>query len=369
MLHTYSFLSKKCYYCDFCAYMNVENRVEPYIKNLIKEIKLYQERLNIEIDTIHIGGGTPSYVDAKYIEEIVNEIKKFKIEKIKEFTIECNPNSISKEKLAIYKDIGINRISLGVQSFDDEVLKEIGRNHTADIALKDIDMIRDAGFDNLSFDLMLNLPRQTYKSVKNELAMVKKISPEHISWYSLILEEGSRFYALDKKGKLGLMEDDLEVVIFSYLVDSLDKLGLKRYEISNFAKASKESIHNKKYWNIDDYIAFGLGASGFLSNKRYTNTRNFVKYDKAIREARYPIVFEEFIDKDEREKEYIIFKLRESEGINLREFKEKFACDFLVKYQDVIEKFKDQDFYKLDDNFYFTKKGMSLSNEFYLEII
>lgn len=168
------FCQKKCYYCDFCAYMNVENRVEPYIKNLIKEIKLYQERLNIEIDTIHIGGGTPSYVDAKYIEEIVNEIKKFKIEKIKEFTIECNPNSISKEKLAIYKDIGINRISLGVQSFDDEVLKEIGRNHTADIALKDIDMIRDAGFDNLSFDLMLNLPRQTYKSVKNELAMVKK---------------------------------------------------------------------------------------------------------------------------------------------------------------------------------------------------
>ncbi len=198
------FCQKKCYYCDFCAYMNVENRVEPYIKNLIKEIKLYQERLNIEIDTIHIGGGTPSYVDAKYIEEIVNEIKKFKIEKIKEFTIECNPNSISKEKLAIYKDIGINRISLGVQSFDDEVLKEIGRNHTADIALKDIDMIRDAGFDNLSFDLMLNLPRQTYKSVKNELAMVKKISPEHISWYSLILEEGSRFYALDKKGQARL---------------------------------------------------------------------------------------------------------------------------------------------------------------------
>ncbi|WP_311532397.1 radical SAM family heme chaperone HemW [uncultured Anaerococcus sp.] len=198
------FCQKKCYYCDFCAYMNVENRVKPYIKNLIKEIKLYQERLNIEIDTIHIGGGTPSYVDAKYIEEIVNEIKKFKIEKIKEFTIECNPNSISKEKLAIYKDIGINRISLGVQSFDDEVLKEIGRNHTADIALKDIDMIRDAGFDNLSFDLMLNLPRQTYKSVKNELAKVKKISPEHISWYSLILEEGSRFYALDKKGQARL---------------------------------------------------------------------------------------------------------------------------------------------------------------------
>ena len=165
------------------------------------------------------------------------------------------------------------------------------------------------------------------------------------------------------------MEDDLEVVIFSYLVDSLDKLGLKRYEISNFAGDGKESIHNKKYWNIDDYIAFGLGASGFLSNKRYTNTRNFVKYDEAIREGKYPLVFEEFIDKDEREKEYIIFKLRESAGINLAEFREKFVCDFLVKYEDAIEKFKGQDFYKIDDNFYFTKKGMSLSNEFFVEII
>ena len=349
--------------------MNVENRIEPYIKNLIKEIKLYQERLNIEIDTIYIGGGTPSYIDAKYIEEIVNEIKKFKIEKIKEFTIECNPNSISKEKLAIYKDIGINRISLGVQSFDDEVLKEIGRNHTADIALKDIDMIRDAGFDNLSFDLMLNLPRQTYKSVKNDLAMVKKISPEHISWYSLILEEGSRFYALDKKGKLDLMEDDDEVDIFEEIIEELNSFGLKRYEISNFAKDGLESIHNKKYWEGAGYIAFGMSGSGYLSNYRYTNTRNFIHYNKNIVKNKLPIDHISYIDSKEREKEYIIFKLREIEGINLADFKKRFGHDFLSTYKKEIDVFKDDKFFIVDENFRFSQKGMNLSNEFLRLII
>ena len=363
------FCQKKCYYCDFCAYMNVENRIEPYIKNLIKEIKLYQERLNIEIDTIYIGGGTPSYIDAKYIEEIVNEIKKFKIEKIEEFTIECNPNSISKEKLAIYKDIGINRISLGVQSFDDEVLKEIGRNHTADIALKDIDMIRDAGFDNLSFDLMLNLPRQTYKSVKNDLAMVKKISPEHISWYSLILEEGSRFYALDKKGKLDLMEDDDEVDIFEEIIEELNSFGLKRYEISNFAKDGLESIHNKKYWEGAGYIAFGMSGSGYLSNYRYTNTRNFIHYNKNIVKNKLPIDHISYIDSKEREKEYIIFKLREIEGINLADFKKRFGHDFLSTYKKEIDVFKDDKFFIVDENFRFSQKGMNLSNEFLRLII
>lgn len=363
------FCQKKCYYCDFCAYMNVEARIDSYIKNLKKEIRLYQERLSVDIDSIYIGGGTPSYIDPVYIKEIIDEVRKFKISDLKEFTIECNPNSISKEKLAIYKDIGINRISLGVQSFDDEVLKEIGRNHTADIALKDIDMIRDAGFDNLSFDLMLNLPRQTYKSVKNDLAMVKKISPEHISWYSLILEEGSRFYALDKKGKLDLMEDDDEVDIFEEIIEELNSFGLKRYEISNFAKDGLESIHNKKYWEGAGYIAFGMSGSGYLSNYRYTNTRNFIHYNKNIVKNKLPIDHISYIDSKEREKEYIIFKLREIEGINLADFKKRFGHDFLSTYKKEIDVFKDDKFFIVDENFRFSQKGMNLSNEFLRLII
>ena len=151
------FCQKKCYYCDFCAYMNVENRIYTYIDNLIEEIRLYQEKLSVSIDTIYIGGGIPSYIDPRYIKKIVDQIHKFKIEEFKEFTIECNPNSISYDKLLLYKDLGINRISLGVQSFDNNVLENIGRNHSADDAIKDIKLIRKAGFDNLSFDMMLNL--------------------------------------------------------------------------------------------------------------------------------------------------------------------------------------------------------------------
>ena len=363
------FCNKKCYYCDFCAYMNMESRIDNYIKNLIREIELYQEKLCVDIDSIYIGGGTPSYIDGKYIEDIVRALKKFNTENLKEFTIECNPNSISKEKLMLYKDLGINRISLGVQSFDDRVLESIGRDHTADIALRDIDLIRDMGFDNLSFDLMLNLPKQNYKSIKKDLDIVKKISPEHISWYSLIIEEGSRFYSLEKKGKLDLMSDDKEVEIFDEIIKNLDQIGLKRYEISNFAKKGYQSYHNKKYWQGEGYIAFGMSGAGFLGNYRYNNTKNFIHYNDLIKENKLPIDNIDYINNEDREKEYIIFKLREISGINLEEFENKFKVNFLDKYKDQINQFIDQDYFIIDDSFRFSKKGMDLSNQFLSLII
>lgn len=363
------FCQKKCYYCDFCAYMNVENRIDFYIDNLIEEIRLYQEKLSVSIDTIYIGGGTPSYIDPKYIKKIVNQIYKFKIEDLKEFTIECNPNSISYDKLLLYKDLGINRISLGVQSFDNSVLKSIGRNHSGEDAIKDIKLIRKAGFDNLSFDMMLNLPGQNLKSIENDLKMVKEISPDHISWYSLILEEGSRFNSLYKKGKLKLMDEDLEIYLFEKIIGELGKMGLKRYEISNFAKEGYESIHNKKYWEGKGYIAFGMSAAGYLDDIRYNNSKNFIHYNDYIKKSKLPIDQKIKVSREDREKDYIIFKLREVSGINLKEFKNTFGHDFLEKYRDAIDKFINYDFFIIDDNFRFTKKGMNLSNEFLIEII
>lgn len=363
------FCQKKCYYCDFCAYMNVENRIDSYIDNLIEEIRLYQEKLSVSIDTIYIGGGTPSYIDPKYIKKIVNQIYKFKIEDLKEFTIECNPNSISYDKLLLYKDLGINRISLGVQSFDNSVLKSIGRNHSGEDAIKDIKLIRKAGFDNLSFDMMLNLPGQNLKSIENDLKMVKEISPDHISWYSLILEEGSRFNSLYKKGKLKLMDEDFEIYLFEKIIGELGKMGLKRYEISNFAKEGYESIHNKKYWEGKGYIAFGMSAAGYLDDIRYNNSKNFIHYNDYIKKSKLPIDQKIKVSGEDREKDYIIFKLREVSGINLKEFKNTFGCDFLEKYSFAIDKFINYDFFIIDDNFRFTKKGMNLSNEFLIEII
>ena len=363
------FCKKKCFYCDFTAFPNLESRIDSYFENLKKEIKLYQKNMYIKVDSIYIGGGTPTYVDYKYIEEIVDLLKKFDLSQLKEFTIEANPNSLTLEKLKAYKSFGINRISLGVQSFDDEVLEKIGRDHNKEIVLNDIENIRKAGFNNLSLDMILNLPGGNFSSIKKDLNLLKKINPEHLSYYSLILEKGSYFYSLYKKDKLKLMDDDLERDIFSYIEEYLKKIGLNRYEISNFSKKGFESYHNKKYWSEGGYLAFGLGASGFLSNVRYNNVKNFVKYEKLINEEKYPIEEKEFISKEEREKEYIIFKLRETEGINLKEYKNLFGKSILEKYSKIIEKYYKLGYFDIGENLKFTHKGFDLSNEFYIEII
>lgn len=363
------FCKKKCFYCDFTAFQNLEFWIDSYFENLKKEIILYQKNMNVEVDSIYIGGGTPTYVDYHYIIELVEILKNFDLSHVKEFTIEANPNSLTLEKLKAYKNLGINRISLGVQSFDDKVLINIGRDHNKEIVLKDIENIRKAGFDNISLDMILNLPGGNFDSIKNDLEIIKKINPEHLSYYSLILEKGSHFYSLYKKDKLKLMDDDLERDIFSYIEKYLKNLSLNRYEISNFSKKDFESYHNKKYWSEGGYLAFGLGASGFLSNVRYNNVKNFVKYEKLIKQGKFPIEFREFISKDEREKEYIIFKLREVEGINLKEFENIFGHSLLEKYSEIVEKFLKLGFFEIDQNIRFTHKGFDLSNEFYIEII
>lgn len=363
------FCKKKCFYCDFVAFPNLENRIHSYFENLYKEIDLYQKNMNVEIDSIYIGGGTPTYVDIKYIEKLVEKLRSFNIKNLKEFTIEANSNSITLDKLKIYRKIGIDRISLGVQSFDDEVLKNVGRDHNKKIVLQDIENIRKAGFKNLSLDMILNLPSGDFDSIKKDLDLIKEINPEHISYYSLILERGSYFYTLYKKGKLKLMDDDLERDIFSYIEKYLESIGLERYEISNFSKKGYESYHNKKYWSEGGYLALGLGASGFLSNVRYNNVRNFVKYENLIKEGKLPIESREFISKSEREKEYIIFKLRETEGINLLEFEKIFVHKLLNKYSKIIDKYYNLGFFNIGESLSFTHKGFDLSNEFYLEII
>lgn len=363
------FCKKKCFYCDFTAFQNLESWIDSYFENLKKEIILYQKNMKVEVDSIYIGGGTPTYVDYHYIIELVEILKNFDLSHVKEFTIEANPNSLTLEKLKAYKSLGINRISLGVQSFDDKVLKKIGRDHNKEIVLKDIENIRKAGFKNLSLDMILNLPSGNFDSIKNDLEIIKKINPEHLSYYSLILEKGSHFYSLYKKNKLDLMDDDLERDIFSYIEKYLKDLGLNRYEISNFSKKGFESYHNKKYRSEGGYLAFGLGASGFLSNVRYNNVKNFVKYENLIKQGKFPIEFREFISKDEREKEYIIFKLREVEGINLKEFENIFGHSLLEKYSEIVEKFYKEGFFEIDQNLRFTHKGFDLSNEFYIEII
>lgn len=363
------FCKKKCYYCDFCAYQGVEDYIEDYFNHLKREITLYQDKFSVELDTIYIGGGTPSYVDTGYLEEVVDLLRNFKFSDDLEFTLEANPGSLSKEKLGVYRDLGVNRISLGVQSFDDEILQAIGRDHTSAEVLEDLDLIREVGISNISLDLILNLPGQDEGKILHDLEMVKKISPSHLSRYSLILERGSHFYSLEKEGKLDLFDEDLERDIFARLVEELEKIGLRRYEISNFAKEGYQSRHNKKYREGENYLAFGMAASGFIGDYRYTNYNNFYKYFKALDENKLPIEEGAFESLEEEERDYIIFKLRECEGINLKTFEKKFGHSFMETYGEVFKRFYDLGYFNLGENISFTPKGMDLSNQFYIEII
>ncbi|MDO4661671.1 MAG: radical SAM family heme chaperone HemW [Tissierellia bacterium] len=364
------FCKKKCYYCDFCAYQNLEDRIDLYFKDLEKEIELRRKNLDVKIDSIYIGGGTPSYVDPAYIQRIFEKINKFDIDKKSEITIEVNPDSVREDKLKIYKSLGVNRISMGVQSFNDKILEKIGRTHKKEDVLRAFEIFEKLGFKNISIDMMLNLPTQTKKDVLKDLEIIKNLNIKHISWYSLILEKGSYFNSLYEKDKLELMDDDSERDIFKIIIDELNRNGIIRYEISNFAKKGFKSKHNKKYWDLKRYIGVGLSAASYIKDTRMTNTRNFIAYHKRLQQGQFPIETSQTLTNEDKIKEYIIFKLRETEGINKKEFKDRFGFDLMDKYKEVFSKYKKLGFFEeIGDNISFTEKGMDLSNSFYVDII
>lgn len=233
------FCEQKCHYCDFVSFANKESKIKSYMQTLEKEIDLYKKGLNeqVQCDTIYIGGGTPSYIDSSYIVSIINEIKeKFSILKEAEITIEINPGTITAKKMQDYKECGINRISMGLQSTDNNLLKRIGRIHTYEEFISTYQLARKIGFHNINVDLMLALPTQTLKGVMEDVNKIVKLNPEHISVYSLILEENTKLYSMIENKKLNLPEEDLERNMYWTVKETLEKNGYEHYEISNFAK-------------------------------------------------------------------------------------------------------------------------------------
>ncbi|MDO4594188.1 MAG: radical SAM family heme chaperone HemW [Tissierellia bacterium] len=363
------FCKKKCYYCDFTAFQNLEDWMEDYFENLIKEIKL-NDLYKYEIDSIYIGGGTPSYVDGKYLREIFKILRRYKVKKDAEITIEVNPESLDIKKLKLYRRLGINRISMGVQSFNDKILKDIGRSHTKEDIFKAFDLLKEVGFKNISIDMILNLPNQTLDDIKFDLSCIDKLDITHISWYSLILEKKSYFNTLYKKNKLELMDEDYERDVFNYIVKELEKRDYLRYEISNFSKDGYESRHNLKYWNCENYLGFGLSAASFIDSVRTENTGNFSVYKNKIKNNKKPIVNKEFLNKEDLMIEYIIMKLRTTEGIRIRDFRSRFKEELLVRFFLPFRKYDDLGFFNIENGYVaFSQKGFDLSNSFFREII
>ena len=364
------FCKSKCFYCDF--YSNTDTkRVDEYINAVCEEILANSEILeNKKIDTVYFGGGTPSAIDAKYIAKIMDVIKLFTSD-ISEVTIEVNPESVTKEKLDIYKSCGINRISIGLQSSNDNTLKNIGRTSTLESFIIAYNLIIDAGFKNISVDLIIGLPNETLDDFNGTIDFVLGLKNlTHISSYSLEVHEGTRLDFLVKNSFLSLPDENTEREM-KYLLDKkLEKNGFVRYEISNYALPSFESKHNLKYWNQEEYLGFGVGASSFLNSTRYSNIQDTKQYIENIQKGLSNCIEIEEMDLDNLICEYVILRLRLKKGVNFREFKGKFKINFYDKFKDKIDKLViDGLLVKTDENIYLSNKGEDLANIVWQEFI
>lgn len=342
------FCLRKCYYCSFSSYPALELR-EKYLKGLLAEIE--GRYLGEKIKTLYIGGGTPSLIDFVQIGKIVS---KFDFENNAEITIEANPESTSRDWLKGVFDAGVNRLSFGVQSFDDNLLKLIGRKHTVKQAFDVISMAREVGFKNINIDLIYGLPSQIMSDVSVSVITACEIGVEHISSYGLKIEEGSKFFAECPKT---LPDEDMQADMYLKLCEITAKYGYKHYEISNFAKKGFESRHNLNYWNDENYYGFGCGASGYEGSTRYTHENTIKKYlDNPMN-----LTEREILTKDVMLEESIFLGFRKADGVNVSAINEKFGIDFEKKYSEVLKKYEKY-FKKTENGYALTNEGFLLSN-------
>lgn len=357
------FCKKKCFYCDFVSYENKENLIQEYIDTVCLEILQNAEILSeYNISTIYFGGGTPSLIKAEYIEKILNTLKLFVTDEkeIKEITIEINPNSASLDKLEKYYNLGINRLSIGLQSTHDKILRNIGRLHTFNDFKEVLKNANAVGFKNISVDLIYPLPGLNLSGFKETLNSVIKLKDEfnikHISVYNLEVHENTRLDFLLKEGFVSLCNEDEEYKMREELNKRLQDNGFVKYEISNYAYPGFESKHNLCYWNQEKYIGFGVNASSFFNLKRYRNTSNIDKYIDGIKNNKNIVVETEELDKLSLMKEYIILKLRLSKGVEISEFKQKFGTDIFDIFNTEFNSLKKDNLVNI------TSKNISLTN-------
>ncbi len=359
------FCKQKCYYCDFISFAKYEEFQEKYFNTIKTEIKkFFEKKIDYKISTIYIGGGTPSYVNENYIKEVLEQIPK---KDAKEITIEVNPGTVNLEKLKTYKKIGINRLSIGLQSSKDRLLKQIGRIHTFDDFLKTYNMAKEVGFDNINVDLMIGLPNQTIQDIKETLSTIINLKPKHISVYSLIVEEGTKIANLINTGDMNLPDEETERNMYWYVKNYLELSGFKHYEISNFAKKGFESKHNMDCWNQEEYIGFGVASHSYINNIRFSNTENFNDYIKDYRNSK---IIQEEQDISSKEQEYMLLGLRKIEGISIQKFKNKFGENPIYLFRKQLAKLTEQGLIGVDkDNIKLTNKGLDLANIVWEEFV
>lgn len=355
------FCKQKCFYCDFPSYARKDDLMSEYIEALLIELK---EKIKAyKVRSLFIGGGTPSYLNEENLSKLMKVIKNINFIEDAEKTIECNPGTVSEEKFNIMKDGGINRLSFGLQTTKNNLLKGIGRIHTFEAFKDNYNLARSVGFNNINIDMMFGLPNQSVKDWTDSLEEVAKLNPEHISAYSLIIEEGTPFYKLYNEDKLKLPSEEEEREMYKKCKDILIENGYHQYEISNYAKEGKECLHNEVYWMCDEYIGVGASSSSYIDGKRIKNIDDLREYIKRIGSGE-SIVDEEIINtKNDDIEEFMFMGLRMNCGIEEEEFKRRFHTDIDNVYKDVIEGNINKGLLERKrGRIYLTDKGIELSN-------
>lgn len=371
------FCVKKCRYCDFLSFGGrAEALQEQYAEALTGELALYKEA-GKTIDTIFVGGGTPSLLRADYITEILKAAKAaFCVKEDAEITIEANPKTLDAGKLQAYRRAGVNRLSIGAQSMDDGLLHFMGRVHSREDFLENYQAARDAGFDNINVDLMFGIPGQTRRLWYDSLSQVISLEPEHISFYSLQLEEGTEFARMYRNGQMDLPPQEEDRAMYHQGIRMLEEAGYVRYEISNCARPGYECRHNLKYWNFDEYLAAGLGAHSFQYEQgRGCNLTRLEAYFQAIKDGQLPIDEDMYGQETRRDYmgEYVFTALRKAEGLSFADFRGTFGEDFFQVYRgcgEALRDYKDRGLVELGkEGFFLTPKGIDISNEIMAEFV
>lgn len=349
------FCRQKCFYCDFPSFAGQEKKIDRYLQALEQEFALLRQRpyqkdgagdteRKFAPRTIYIGGGTPTALNAHQLKKLLEIVQKYvAVAEAEEFTVEMNPGTVDREKLLLLQQAGVNRLSVGVQSFDDHCLQKIGRIHTAQEAVNTIELAHNLGFGNISLDLIYGLPQQDREILTQSVERALALPVQHISIYGLQLEEGTVFQRIADMGKLQLPADELVEAMHDYIVEKLPEDGYQRYEISNYAMPGYESKHNLSYWQDVEYLGLGSGAHSYWQGVRYENPREIDDYLGAIGEGKLPATLEEQVDRQAHMEEYCFLGLRTAAGIDKNLFQQKFGVDLFTVYGRTIEKLMAQD--------------------------
>ena len=361
------FCIRKCDYCDFLSGPSGPEEQADYVQALLREIRAVEEGEGRSVSSIFIGGGTPSVLDERLLGDILREIRnRFKMEEDAEITIEVNPGTANIGKLQAYREMGINRLSIGLQSPEDRELKILGRIHNYGQFLETYQEARTVGFDNINIDLMSAIPDQTYEGWVKNLRTVAELEPEHISAYSLIVEEGTPFAAR----KLNLPDEDTEYNMYEATAQILKEYGFEQYEISNYARKGRECRHNVGYWTRQDYLGFGLGASSLYGKERFANTADMKKYLESSKNPEKIREKEPSLTREDEMAEFMFLGLRMTKGISKADFQRCFGCTIESVYGEVLEKYESMELLlEKDGRIFLSREGIHVSNSIMAEFL